>query len=142
VPVRSARLSSSIQRGGSSASGVDGPADSCGVERPDQSGDLVLVVFEGDTLTLASAYAGWTGSLPSDGAEQRLRQALNLSELRPRDFVEALLPTMFSSTVPPEDVSAFEASMRDFHPAGFRAMARAANEDLRRIFRRSMYRRS
>jgi pimeloyl-ACP methyl ester carboxylesterase len=85
------------------------------------------------TLTLASAYAGWTGSLPSDVADQRLRQALSLSELRPSDLVEALLPTMFSSSVSPEDASAFATSMRDFHPVGFRAMARAANENLRHV---------
>jgi pimeloyl-ACP methyl ester carboxylesterase len=85
------------------------------------------------TLTLASSYAGWTGSLPPAVAGQRLHQALVLSELGPSEFVEALLPTMFSSAVPSEDVFAFEASMREFHPAGFRAMARAANEDLRRV---------
>jgi pimeloyl-ACP methyl ester carboxylesterase len=85
------------------------------------------------TLTLASAYAGWKGSLRGDQAEQRLRQALSLSELAPADFVEALMPTMFSADVPGEDAAAFEASMRDFHPAGFRAMARAATEDLRQV---------
>jgi pimeloyl-ACP methyl ester carboxylesterase len=85
------------------------------------------------TLTLVSAYAGWKGSLPADLAEQRLQQALSLSELDPDAFVEALLPTMFSSAVSLDDVAAFEASMRDFHPAGFRAMARAAAEDLRSV---------
>jgi len=83
------------------------------------------------SLVLASAYAGWGGSLPADAARQRLQQALELSELAPDRFVDTLLPTMFPASTPPEVVDAFGASMRPFHPAGFRAMARAAAEDLR-----------
>ncbi len=83
------------------------------------------------SLVLASAYAGWAGSLPVDVAEERLQQALRLSEFTPRLFVDTLLPTMFSATAPTEDVEAFGAAMREFHPRGFRAMARAAAEDLR-----------
>ncbi len=83
------------------------------------------------TLTLASTYAGWAGSLPTDVAEQRLHQALALSNLSPAEFVRTLLPTMFSEGTPPECVAEFGASMLAFHPAGFRAMARASMEDLR-----------
>jgi pimeloyl-ACP methyl ester carboxylesterase len=82
------------------------------------------------TLILASAYAGWAGSLPAGVAEQRLRQALALADLSPQEFVDALLPTMFSEGTSPESVDAFGASMLAFHPAGFRAMARASAEDL------------
>jgi len=85
------------------------------------------------TLILASAYAGWAGSLPADVAEQRLRQAFALADLSPQEFVDALLPTMFSEGTPPESVGAFRASMLAFHPAGFRAMARASAEDLRDV---------
>ena len=85
------------------------------------------------TLILASAYAGWAGSLPAGVGSQRLRQALVLSELSPDDFVAALLPTMFSAGTAPESVAAFGTAMRAFHPAGFRAMARAAAEDLRDV---------
>jgi pimeloyl-ACP methyl ester carboxylesterase len=85
------------------------------------------------TLLLASAYAGWGGSLPADIAQQRLQQALRLAELSPQEFVGTLLPTMFSQTTPPEAVDAFRASMLRFHPAGFRAMARASAEDLREV---------
>jgi pimeloyl-ACP methyl ester carboxylesterase len=46
-------------------------------------------------LILASAYAGWAGSLPPEVAEQRLRQALALADGTPEGFVAALLPTMF-----------------------------------------------
>jgi len=83
------------------------------------------------TLTLASAYAGWAGSLSADVVEQRLRQALALADLPPDEFVGALLPTMFSEGTPSDSVDAFRAAMLEFHPAGFRAMARASAEDLR-----------
>jgi pimeloyl-ACP methyl ester carboxylesterase len=83
------------------------------------------------TLVLASAYAGWRGSLAPEIAEERFQQALALSDLSPDEFVEALLPTMFSENTPRESVDEFDASMRAFHPAGFRAMSRASAEDLR-----------
>jgi pimeloyl-ACP methyl ester carboxylesterase len=83
------------------------------------------------TLVLASAYAGWAGSLPGDEGEQRLRQALTLSRLSPDEFTSALLPSMFSEGTPAEVVEEFGSSVRAFHPPGFRAMARAAAEDLR-----------
>ncbi|MDQ6920237.1 MAG: alpha/beta hydrolase [Candidatus Dormibacteraeota bacterium] len=83
------------------------------------------------TLGLASAYAGWYGSLPADVAGRRLEQALRLSGLPAEDFVAALLPTMFASAPAVEDLDAFRAAMLAFHPAGFSAMARASAVDLR-----------
>jgi pimeloyl-ACP methyl ester carboxylesterase len=88
------------------------------------------------SLVLASAYAGWGGSLPAEVADQRLRQALVLADLSPEAFVDALLPTMFSDRTAPEVVDAFGAIMLAFHPAGFRAMAWAAAEDLRDVLPR------
>jgi pimeloyl-ACP methyl ester carboxylesterase len=88
------------------------------------------------SLVLASAYAGWAGSLSQDAADQRLRQALELSTLSSDDFVEALLPTMFSASTPRDTVEEFGASLRRFHPAGFRALARACAEDVRPALRR------
>jgi pimeloyl-ACP methyl ester carboxylesterase len=84
-------------------------------------------------LILASATAGWAGSLPPAVAEQRLRQALALADGTPEAFVGALLPTMFSRTMPQETVDDFRASMRAFHPGGFRAMSRASSEDIRDV---------
>ena len=63
--------------------------------------------------------------------QQRLRQALALADLAPDELVAALLPTMFSDGTADETIDAFGASMRSFHPVGFRAMARASAEDLR-----------
>lgn len=82
------------------------------------------------TLVLASAYAGWRGSLPPEVAEERLHQALMLADLSASEFTDVLLPTMFSATTPQTFVDEFGASLRSFHPAGFRAMARACAEDL------------
>jgi pimeloyl-ACP methyl ester carboxylesterase len=82
-------------------------------------------------LVLASAYAGWRGSLPAEVAAQRLRQAETLSRLTPEEFRAALLPTMFTEGTAQEVRERFGASMLAFHPAGFQAMARASAEDLR-----------
>jgi pimeloyl-ACP methyl ester carboxylesterase len=99
-------------------------------------GALALALCRGhadlpSTLVLASAYAGWAGSLPAEVTQQRLDQAMVLADLSPAEFVGTLLPTMFSDATPPESVDAFGASMLGFHPAGFRAMARASAENLR-----------
>jgi hypothetical protein len=83
------------------------------------------------SLVVVSGYAGWARSLPSDVVEQRLAQALTLSGLTPNEFVDTLFPTMFATDPDPDSVERFAASMRAFHPLGFRAMARASAEDLR-----------
>jgi pimeloyl-ACP methyl ester carboxylesterase len=82
-------------------------------------------------LVLASAYAGWAGSLGPDLAAQRLRQALTLAGGTPETVRSTLLPTMFSAGTAPEVVDEFGSSVAAFHPAGLRAMARACAEDLR-----------
>lgn len=81
-------------------------------------------------LVLASAYAGWGGSLPPDIATQRLRQALALSAATPDALRAALLPTMFTAGTAQRVIDEFGASLLAFHPAGLRAMARASAEDL------------
>jgi pimeloyl-ACP methyl ester carboxylesterase len=89
------------------------------------------------TLVLAGAYAGWAGSLPSDVVEQRLKQCLRSSDLPPTQFVATMLPTMFSKSASKERVGEFAASVSEFHPAGFRAMALASAEaDLRDVLPR------
>ncbi|MBG0567243.1 alpha/beta fold hydrolase [Actinoplanes aureus] len=82
-------------------------------------------------LVLASAYAGWAGSLSAEVTEQRLRQADTLSRLEPKAFRDALLPTMFTEGTASDVRDRFGAAMLAFHPAGFRAMAQASAEDLR-----------
>ena len=43
---------------------------------------------------------------------------------------------MFATATAPDTVAAFRASMLEFHPVGFRAMARAAAENLRHVLPR------
>jgi pimeloyl-ACP methyl ester carboxylesterase len=123
-----------------------GFVDALGLDRPNVvglsfGGSLALAaqgrrVPVARALVLASAYAGWGGSLSADIAEARLQQAFVLADLSPDEFVEVLLPTMFSSTVSADTVAAFRSSMLEFHPAGFRALARAAAENLRPVLPR------
>jgi pimeloyl-ACP methyl ester carboxylesterase len=83
-------------------------------------------------LVLASAYAGWAGSLPADVVADRLRRCLDASRLSPPEFVAAMLPSMFSPDAPADQVAGFAANIAEFDPAGFRLMASASAEtDLR-----------
>jgi pimeloyl-ACP methyl ester carboxylesterase len=123
------------------ADAVTGFVATLGLDRPHLvglsfGGALALAVAArhpglASSVVVVSGYAGWGGSLPPDVAEQRLTQALTLSQLPPSDLVDTLLPTMFASAPSPEAVDRFAASLRAFHPVGFRAMARASAEDLR-----------
>jgi pimeloyl-ACP methyl ester carboxylesterase len=89
------------------------------------------------TLTLAGGYAGWAGSLPTDEVEERLRKSLAAADLPPDAFVRTMLPSMFSKAAPPEQVAEFAASVSEFRPSGFRAMARSSAEaDLREVLPR------
>jgi pimeloyl-ACP methyl ester carboxylesterase len=84
------------------------------------------------SLILASAYAGWAGSLPYEIAEQRLRKTLQAADAPSEQRVQSMILTMFSSSSPPESIEEFRRIMLDIHPAGLRAMARSVAEaDLR-----------
>jgi pimeloyl-ACP methyl ester carboxylesterase len=86
------------------------------------------------SLVLASAYAGWAGSLPADVVGERLRVSLERADLPPDQFAEAMLGSMFSESAPAEAIAAFAASVRAVDPAGFRAMTRSSAEaDLRDV---------
>jgi pimeloyl-ACP methyl ester carboxylesterase len=86
------------------------------------------------SLVLASAYAGWAGSLPAEVASQRLAQALRLADLPSARLIDELMPTLFTEAAPRELVADFVAGLAEFHPAGLRATARAfATADLRDI---------
>lgn len=86
------------------------------------------------TLVLASAYAGWTGSLAPEARDQRLAATLATSDLAPDEFVGAMIGGMFSKAAPAQAVDGFAEIMAEFHPSGFRTMARAlAEADLRDV---------
>jgi len=86
------------------------------------------------SLSLVSAYAGWSGSLPAEEVEARLRSCRQASELPPAEFAAAMVPSMFSEAAPDSVVAGYAASIRRFSPVGFRTMATAAADaDLRHM---------
>ncbi len=85
-------------------------------------------------LVLASGYAGWKGSLPQEEVDRRLAQCLAESEMAPEDFVPGWIPGLLTDAAPRHLVDEVIAVMSAFHPAGYRAMARAfADLDLRPV---------
>jgi pimeloyl-ACP methyl ester carboxylesterase len=86
------------------------------------------------SLVLASAYAGWAGSLPPGDVCDRLRRVLESADRPPRELVEEMLPTFVGSSATPEAMEELAAIAMDFHPAGVRAMAHSfAEADLRAV---------
>ena len=81
------------------------------------------------SLTLVSGYAGWAGSLGTQEADRRLTRSLEASHLTPDAFAAALAPSLFSPFASGPRVEQFLRSVQAFHPAGFRAMARASHPD-------------
>jgi pimeloyl-ACP methyl ester carboxylesterase len=121
--------------------------EALGLGRPDVvglsfGGGLALELYRRHptvpmTLVLASAYAGWAGSLPAEVVDQRLQQALRLADLHPDQLVDELIPTLLPESAPAGLVDEFAAIMSDFHPAGLRASSRAfAEADLRDVLHR------
>ncbi len=84
------------------------------------------------TLVLASAYAGWAGSLPPQEVSDRLEAALRSLELPHEELVCEWADSLAPST--PEVLAVI---IRDVHPADARTMARAmAEADLRDVLGR------
>ena len=75
------------------------------------------------SLLLASAYAGWAGSLPPEEVERRYAQVLAELEQPPEQFIPVWLPTLFTEHADPAVVRETSAIMADFHPSGMRALS-------------------
>jgi pimeloyl-ACP methyl ester carboxylesterase len=89
------------------------------------------------SLVLASAYAGWAGSLPPDEVEERLRSVLRAADQPADEVVAEWLPSLFADPTRTDLVNEVATIMRDFHPAGMRPMAYAfAEADLRDVLPR------
>lgn len=89
------------------------------------------------TLILASAYAGWGGSLPPDKVRDRLQRGIEQSEQPPEQVADAWQGSLFSDTVAPEALEEARAIMAGFHPVGMRVMLSAfATADLRPVLPR------
>jgi pimeloyl-ACP methyl ester carboxylesterase len=86
------------------------------------------------SLVLASAYAGWAGSLPAEVVAERLERALGEAELPPEQWVPGYLPGLFSDSVAAEVVEEALAMMLAARPAGMRPMVQGfAEADLREV---------
>lgn len=89
------------------------------------------------TLILASAYAGWAGSLPAETVQQRLGLMLRNSELPPEQWAPALIETLVTENAPPGLVAELASIISEFHPAATRVATRAfAEADLRDVLPR------
>lgn len=80
------------------------------------------------SLVLAGTYAGWKGSLPEPVPQERLDACLHDSRLPPAEFVPRYLPGMFGPSPGADAAEELAAVMSDFHPLGFRLMAKALAE--------------
>jgi pimeloyl-ACP methyl ester carboxylesterase len=98
---------------------------------------LVLELFRRQpalprSLVLASAYAGWLGSLGREVAEERRQWGLQAAKRPREEFVRDFGETLFTESVPAEIANETLEICMDFHPAGLRAMTNAfADADLR-----------
>jgi pimeloyl-ACP methyl ester carboxylesterase len=89
------------------------------------------------SLLLASAYAGWAGSLSPDVVAERLEGVLLESELPPKQIARRWIPGLLTDVAPAEMVEELMEIMSGLHPVGIRAMARAmAEADLRDVLPR------
>lgn len=69
------------------------------------------------SLILASAYAGWAGSLSPEAVEQRKQGMLRLISSSPDQLADSLVPTLFSKSASPELVAELRAILLDCCPA-------------------------
>ena len=78
------------------------------------------------SMVLASAYAGWAGSLPPEEVERRYAQVLAEIDEPPQKFIDEWLPTLFTDKADPAVVAEATKVMADVRPAGMRALLSAS----------------
>jgi len=78
-----------------------------------------------DHLILADTYAGWRGSLPADTVEQRRARCYRDAGRPRREVVAEWVPADFFLEASPALAAEMAAVVADFHPLGFRLMARS-----------------
>lgn len=87
------------------------------------------------SLILASAYAGWAGSLSPEAVEQRKQGMLRLINSPLDQLATSLIPSLLTEAAPQELVQEVRAILLEFHPDGQRAILGAgfAEHDLRDV---------
>lgn len=89
------------------------------------------------SLVLASAYAGWAGSLPPEVVAERLERVMGEAERPPEQWVPGYLSGLFTDSAPAEVVEEALAMMLEVRPAGIRPMVQGlAEADLRGVLPR------
>jgi len=84
------------------------------------------------SLVLASAYAGWAGSLSPEIVEQRKQRILREIDTPPDQWIPDWIPQLLTANAPAGAIDEVIAVMSEFHPAGARTMLRMlADVDLR-----------
>jgi pimeloyl-ACP methyl ester carboxylesterase len=89
------------------------------------------------SLVLASAYAGWAGSLSAEVVAERLERADAELERPSEEWAAGYIPGLLTEAAPAGLVAEIEAMIGDLHPAGTRTMLHAmAEADLRDVLPR------
>jgi pimeloyl-ACP methyl ester carboxylesterase len=89
------------------------------------------------SLVLASAYAGWAGSLPPEVVRERVQRAMREAELPPAQWVGGYLEGLFTDAAPAGVVEEALAMMLEVRAAGMRPMLHSfAEADLREVLPR------
>lgn len=84
------------------------------------------------SLVLASAYAGWAGSLPPAVVAERVAKARAEADRPPQEWAASYLPGFFASSVDEQTTAEVLRIMCDCRPAGIKPMVNAfAQADLR-----------
>jgi pimeloyl-ACP methyl ester carboxylesterase len=76
-------------------------------------------------LILCDTYAGWKGSLSAEACEKRLERCVSDSSLSGEEFALRWAPEMFTKDVSHELIDEMSGIFREFHPHGFRLMAKS-----------------
>ncbi len=86
------------------------------------------------SLVLASAYAGWRGSLPPEEVEARIGRLRAEMARPPAEWIDDYLPGFFAGPVAPEALALVRSIMLDVRRAGTEAMLTAFGDaDLRDV---------
>lgn len=114
------------------ALGLDRP-HLCGISF---GGGLAIAVYQrhpdlARSLVLASAYAGWKGSLPPEEVEARVQRVRAELDLPPAAWIDSYLPGFFAGPVAPEVLELTRSVMLEVRTAGVLPMLTAfADADL------------
>ena len=118
--------------------------EALGLDRPHLcglsfGGGLAIAVYQRHpelvrSLVLASAYAGWKGSLPAAEVRARLRRVRSEIHRPPETWIDEYLPGFFAGAVAPEVLHLVRSVMLEVRPAGTLPMLNAfAEADLREV---------